>query len=198
MGNQGMKIWKLSTFFVIGLMLMAGLFTNTASAQSASVSVVPNTVIAEAVIPTLTVTYTVANGANFADGANTIDIILPAPTNLDRSLTNWGPAYNAFDATAGDLGVGMDSPSFGGDVIGDVATDMKPTGDAAKMTSYVTLFSSVLASGLEINSASVSTNMVSVTIARVSGNTAALLANGNKIVIVYHNVKVQDFPIVRD
>ena len=198
MGNQGMKIWKLSTFFVIGLMLMAGLFTNTASAQSASVSVVPNTVIAEAVIPTLTVTYTVANGANFADGANTIDIILPAPTNLDRSLTNWGPAYNAFDATAGDLGVGMDSPSFGGDVIGDVATDMKPTGDAAKMTSYVTLFSSVLASGLEINSASVSTNMVSVTIARVSGNTAALLANGNKIVIVYHNVKVQDFPIVRE
>ena len=36
MGNQGMKNWKLGAFFVISLMLMAGLFTNTASAQSAT------------------------------------------------------------------------------------------------------------------------------------------------------------------
>ena len=33
MGNQGMKNWKLGAFFVISLMLVAGLFTNTASAQ---------------------------------------------------------------------------------------------------------------------------------------------------------------------
>ena len=36
MYNQSTKHWKLGAFFVISLMLVAGLFTNTASAQSAA------------------------------------------------------------------------------------------------------------------------------------------------------------------
>ena len=43
MYNQSTKHWKLGALFVISLMLVAGLFTNTASAQvpSAKITVAP-------------------------------------------------------------------------------------------------------------------------------------------------------------
>ena len=71
MGNQGLKIWKLGAFFVISLMLMAGLFTNTASAQSAVVTVktTPTTVMADTIVD-LEITYTVRNVANLPVIAN--------------------------------------------------------------------------------------------------------------------------------
>ena len=34
MGNQGTKHWKFSAFFVVSLMLIAGLFSNAAMAQA--------------------------------------------------------------------------------------------------------------------------------------------------------------------
>ena len=34
MGNRGTKNWKLTAFFAIALMLMAGLFSNAAFAQA--------------------------------------------------------------------------------------------------------------------------------------------------------------------
>ena len=40
MGNQGMKSWKLGVFFVVSLMMVAGMFADTATAQSASFSVI--------------------------------------------------------------------------------------------------------------------------------------------------------------
>ena len=43
MSTQGMKTWKLGLFFVVSLMLVAGLFVEDASAQYATVTVKPST-----------------------------------------------------------------------------------------------------------------------------------------------------------
>ena len=61
MGNQGIQNWKLGAFFVIGLMLIAGLFGNAAIAGNGDGSIV---VVADDPLPagsignTLTFTYT--------------------------------------------------------------------------------------------------------------------------------------------
>ena len=39
MSTQSMKIWKLGAFFVISLMLVVGVFADTAQAQSARITV---------------------------------------------------------------------------------------------------------------------------------------------------------------
>ena len=45
MGNRGMTNWKLGAFFIISLILCAGLFSNTAiAAQKAEVNWSPQTV----------------------------------------------------------------------------------------------------------------------------------------------------------
>ena len=59
MSIQSTKHWKLGAFFVISLMLVAGLFTSTASAQpSAKITVVPATVLATDIVD-VTITYEV-------------------------------------------------------------------------------------------------------------------------------------------
>ena len=42
MGNRGMTNWKLGAFFIISLMLIAGLFSNTAIAADGDGTVVAN------------------------------------------------------------------------------------------------------------------------------------------------------------
>ena len=42
MGIQGMKSWKLGTFFVVSLMLIVGLFANVVVAQEATFEVTTN------------------------------------------------------------------------------------------------------------------------------------------------------------
>ena len=74
MGNQGMKNWKLGAFFVISLMLIAGLFTNTVSAQSAATFTVEPTMVYTEDIVDVKITYTVDADI---DVSNTIIIRLP-------------------------------------------------------------------------------------------------------------------------
>ena len=80
MSIQSTKHWKLGAFFVISLMLIAGLFSNTASAQSAEITVSPKsdcraaTVLATDIVD-LTITYTVTAreidpGNDRADGTD--------------------------------------------------------------------------------------------------------------------------------
>ena len=86
MYNQSTKHWKLGAFFVISLMLIAGLFSNTAFAQSAKITVSPTTTDSKKVvhgtfyaddIVDLTVTYTVT--------ARAID---PGNDNIDGDEDN--------------------------------------------------------------------------------------------------------------
>ena len=79
MGNQGMKIWKLGTFFVISLMLMAGLFTNTASAltNDKTVSVSHDEVTSEDTID-LAVTHTFSSRVTL-DDTGTYEIVISIP-----------------------------------------------------------------------------------------------------------------------
>ena len=85
MGNQGMKIWKLGAFFVISLMLVAGLFSNTASAldngtakvlKDGKVLKVTSTFTAEEVT-NLAVTYTFNTSPTIASSLTEIVVTIP-------------------------------------------------------------------------------------------------------------------------
>ena len=91
MSTQSMKIWKLGAFFVISLMLVVGLFSDVATAQSGrvSVSTEPSTVKGGAILDSVTVTYIV--GATAIAGSNTVTVTLPTLSPLPD--TTWGPAY---------------------------------------------------------------------------------------------------------
>ena len=95
MGNQGMKNWKLGTFFVISLMLMAGLFTNTATfaqTQYGSVSVDPTEVTAEDDIK-LEVTYLFNRSVTLTGDSTTIAVTFPTEWNANTfSLVEEPPA----------------------------------------------------------------------------------------------------------
>ena len=165
------KHWKLGAFLVISLMLMAGLFANTASAQSAKVTVTPRaaTFTAESVIPKLTLTYRIIDKTDLTED-NTVVLGLP---------TGWLPAYPEA------------SPTFATEATGAVVGAPATT----TMASYTT-FSSRLASGLEATAALSSATgaaIVTVTVARASGNTTALPQNGNTITVNFFNVKVPAF-----
>ena len=75
MGNQGMKSWKLGVFFVVSLMLVAGMFADTATAQTARVWVDPTEVTAES-IESITVTYRATSTITFG-GSDDITVALP-------------------------------------------------------------------------------------------------------------------------
>ena len=104
MSTQSMKIWKLGAFFVISLMLVVGVFADTAQAQEARITVSTSSAAkAGGTLRTVTVRYlitstgteTVDEGEDAADiDGNSVVITLP---NL------WGPALPAiiFETPAG-------------------------------------------------------------------------------------------------
>ena len=71
MSSESMKHWKVSLFFVISLMLVVGLFAETAEAQTARVTVspTPTPVKAGGILSKLSVTYTVTG---LASGATSV------------------------------------------------------------------------------------------------------------------------------
>ena len=98
MFNKDMKTWKFSAFFVISLMLMAGLFSSEALAQSADVTVEvrPLVVKINTAINSVMVTYKVKTEIT---GENTITIALPA---------GWGASMGDFGSTLAVIGMPAD------------------------------------------------------------------------------------------
>ena len=167
MSNQGMKIWKLGAFFVVSLMLVVGVFADTAQGQSARITVTtsPRLVKAEGTLKTVTVRYVVTSAGTIVetvDGdtaadidGNAVQITLPA---------TWGPAYPTTGTKEFETVAGV------------------PTADAA-IKSYVVVMDS-LATDPTITQVVPSTGQITVT-----GD----MRRGNSITVIYHNVMVRSF-----
>ena len=196
MYNQSTKHWKLGAFFVISLMLVAGLFTNTASAQTAAavVTVGPNEVTAQEVINSVTVTYTITGAA--IDAENVITVGLP---------TNWAPAYandgtadgtasfGSFTGTTGDIDLDGDSTATPPEkAIRGVSS--LPARTSSRTASYVvvTYLTRVTGSAVE-GDVSISGNTVTVTKDAEDGDDATpdVMAVGDKVIVIFHNVMVR-------
>ena len=189
MGNQGMKIWKLSAFFVISLMLMAGLFADTATAQT--VNVTPDTVKGFEILPRVTVTYSGATGLMIGGtsgdtiiNTNVIEVILPE---------GWLPAYPA------------NAVSFGAALtLVPGSTTMWTTlvpGANATTSSYITVvaaLNTMLEVGGTPRPSDLSSNAeVAVTVQRTSAVTTAdpeavvPMRATDRITVTFYNVRVQ-------
>ena len=81
MNSKSMKHWKVSLLFVVGLMVMAGVFAEGVEAQKAEIEVStrPTTVITNAELDSVMVEYNVDDAITdaTATGVNTITISLP-------------------------------------------------------------------------------------------------------------------------
>ena len=151
MYNQSTKHWKLGAFFVISLMLVAGLFADTAPAQSAAtIAVSPTTTVKKVVhgtfyaddIVDLTVTYTVTAraidpGNDNADGED--DKLAADPANLPGDPEGVGadPVREDVNEIVFSLPAGIDAayptgtPSFTLDATEyeyEVDVDLNPSG----------------------------------------------------------------------
>ena len=174
MGIQGMKSWKLGAFFVISLMLIAGLFTNTASAQTASVTVRPDMVTAQEVIDSVTVIYAVTGVAVASE--NTISVMLPF---------GWAAAYPSDDATFGSLNSG-NTIDFTGTSADSMESSLEATANP-QTTSYVTVRYLTGAVSTVTASTRISSSM-SNAVVEVIPNTMAV---DDTVIVTFHNVMVR-------
>ena len=115
MGNQGMTNWKLGAFFIISLMLCAGLFSNTAMAADGAGTVTVNWESkASDVAPTIAATAVNGEGT--------------PPT----APLNAGTRYNAIQITytaadADNMGGGLVRVDLPGWAMGKIATNVAGT-----------------------------------------------------------------------
>ena len=103
--SQGMNIWKLSMFFVVSLMLVAGLFGDTAQAQTVTVTTNPSDVVSQGILRSVAFTY---EADADIEAENAIAFNLPA---------TWVAAYAN---TGGTNGTGFGSLTLTLNVIGEV------------------------------------------------------------------------------
>ena len=84
MNHKSMNHWKMAALFVVGLMAMAGLFVEDASAQTATVRISPTSVQSDSVVSRVTVHYTIQT---LATGSNNIatGLTLGLPTQLSAA-----------------------------------------------------------------------------------------------------------------
>ena len=182
MGSQGMKIWKLGVFFVISLMLVAGLFSDSASAQletgTVSVQTTPPVIVAEDVV-NVTFTYTFNSTLALADSSSQIGLPLP---------TGWEAAQGSFS------------------VVEEAPEDNTATTDTDEsMAAYiiVKLGTMVITINTDIDG-----DAGSITAsAAINGNVtfnyggeateASALLGGKKLVVTYYNVEVESFTAIR-
>ena len=195
MSTQGMKTWKLGLFFVVSLMLVAGLFADTASAQTSTLEVttIPPVVKAEEMLDEVIVTYTLTGTTPVSN--QTVSIALPSTTSTYGA---WAAAY-ANDGVpvlaGGSVGFGT-LPTASGETIdldGDsTASPAVPAvsevssqrdGVSSTISSYVTVRYTTTDSASDTTaSATISSNTVQV-------NPDDMVA-GDKIIVTFHNVKV--------
>ena len=179
MYNQSTKHWKLGALFVISLMLVAGLFSNTASAQWSQITVAPATVLATDTVD-VTITYEVTAPEIGLAADNVIVLALPA---------GWNAAYGTdFGLTAAEID--DDNAAAITTATPVIETDGSTTRVRVlnpNKTSYAT-WTATLSAGLEL--ASTPTVGGSFTVTRKTNNTTANMMMGNAVAITYHNVTV--------
>ena len=196
MSSESMKHWKVSLFFVISLMLVAGLFADTASAQRGTVSIRP-VVMGDSgeVLSSVRIGYTVTTGipgrqdqstpateATGNDETITDEIIIALPSD-------WGAAVGDFGSTTT---IARDGQRQG-------VWYSKADGDRGAGQSYVEVDTRFAAAA--DTSATRAAPVFAFTAAgqvtvMVTGNSNPDLQQigatsaGDRIIVTYHNVKV--------
>ncbi len=173
MSTQGMKTWKLGLFFVMSLMLVVGLFADTAQAQETRTGVTARVTVntsaaakSGGTLDTVTVTYIITSigdeAVETSDNAPDIDanaVVITLPTGWGASLPADTPAFEIAagvpDEDAATKSYAVVRTNFGLDV-----TTTPPVVDS-------------------------STGKITVT--------AAAMKRGDSITVVYYNVRVRTF-----
>ena len=91
MFNKDMKTWKLGAFFVISLMLVAGLFGDTAQAQTVKVTTNPSDVVSQGILRSVALTYEAD-----ADIVTINEIVFDLPIGWDAAYTDRGASGSSF------------------------------------------------------------------------------------------------------
>ena len=86
MNSKSMKHWKMAALFVVGLMIVAGVFAGETSAQTtAEVSVYPSSVKSGTTVPTVRVSYTLETGDGEAETPRIVEnhrVSIALPSDL--------------------------------------------------------------------------------------------------------------------
>ena len=195
MYNQSTKHWKLGAFFVISLVMIAGLFADIALGQLATITDNKATVYAGDIVD-LELKYTAGEDIDVADtlseaqriGAQVNTIVFGLPI----TGTGWRAAFTDFSLT--DEDVRGDVPANGVAIPLIDPTTFRRTNLIVmepNEKSYVS-WSSSLVRGLVVSSTTISGGNVTVTVRRIAGNNSAVMKKGNSVTVIYHNVKVGD------
>ena len=177
MSIQGTKHWQLGLFFVIGLMLVVGLFADTASAQKGTVSIRPSMGDSGEVLGSVTVDYRVKTAIPGTQEQSPDDT-----TNALETITN----TVTIDLPTGwvhGIGDGFGSP---------LTTDGQPSGVWISGTTGRTGSYIEVATRLKSGSSAAPT---------ISGNAITVIVSGgmsvgNRIIVTYNKVKVD--PLTAD
>ena len=200
MFNKDMKSWKLGAFFVISLMLVAGLFGDTAQAQTLTVTTSPTDVASQGILRSVTITYEADADINTE---NEIGFVLPTdwvaayandgnPTATTGSFGTISPAALNVMASTGTPVV-IRRASSRADTLSSATTTTGASATRSK-TSYIDVVY-IPASGNITRGVTLS-GTVTVT---VPVETAAVpdispahggMAEGDRVVVTYHNVRV--------
>ena len=171
MSIRGTKHWQLGLFFVISLMLVVGVFADSAIAQQ-KVTVSPTTAKSGDLLSTVRVEYRVQQRIT---GGNAIIIALP---------DDWEHAYGTGFGDFADLKSGgfTSRPS------------PIPAGQTAATTSYVTVSTPYTKAAAAALTAGLSGTAVTVTVVDpgTAGDDAITMVPGNTIIVTFHKVKVKD------
>ena len=196
MSSESMKHWKVSLFFVISLMLVAGLFADTASAQTSTLEVttVPSVVKAEETLRSVTVTYTLTGLAAGATelASNAVAIGLPVAVSGTNGV--WTAAYANDGVPGGTVGFG-ELPSTTGTIDLDGDSTATPAVDPISMVSSRNVNASArISSYVTVTYTTTDTSSDTTATAAISGTVVTVtpdeMVAGDKIIVTFYNVKV--------
>ena len=181
MGIQGMKTWKLGAFFVISLMLVAGLLVDTASAQHATVTVRPSSGDTGAVLDSVSVEYRITT----AIPGTQDQLATPTPaTDDDTAITNAVTIELPSDWTAG---VGGDFGTLAAARTGQTEGVWTSRDVASPGDSYIEV-DVRLGTGATVTTApTISTNAVTLT---VTGSANGGMRVNDRIIVTYYKAMV--------
>ena len=203
MQYECMKTWKMTALFVVGLMLLVGVFTNTASAQSSTVvgtsSATGTTldVTAEDVID-LYITYRVEEDAADSNGglsivaSGTATVTFSLPTGLSGIRGAWTAAYPQPAAASGEpdiVAFGLETNNADSTPALSIPFTSLGT-NSSSTTSYVTVAPNLRNSSLAITTVALTATSVAVTITNSDDTNSQLLRNHSWIKVIFHNVMV--------
>ena len=191
MSMQGMKTWKLGLFFVISLMLVAGMFADTATAQRGTVSIRPVSGDSGEVLDTVTVIYTVKTGIPGTQDF-TPDTTDDTPTNITDAIiialpSGWAAATGNFGDTS--------TPARSTPVQRQGVWYSKTTANRTAGSSYIEVearFAAAVDTTRTAPTFGFTTGgqvTVTVTGSTNADNQIGATSAGDRIIVTYHNVK---------